>query len=58
MYEPPMDNVIECHTCNGDGWYIDHDPNCDGSCKKCPIQVQCSNCEGQGWIPWSINKEE
>jgi len=47
-----------CPFCNGDGWYVvtgsAHDPNCDGTCKNCPIPVQeqeqWQNCEGRGYL--------
>ena len=39
-----------CPKCEGVGWYADHDPNCNGSCDHCPVQVQCEECEGTGKI--------
>lgn len=46
-----------CANCGGSGWTTDvepaHDPECDGTCKNCPIpvqvQVECSRCQGNGY---------
>ena len=42
----------KCTYCGGDGWYADHEPNCqdeNGHCVgNCPIQVQCHHCKATG----------
>ena len=44
------EEVRECHICRGCGYTEDHDPNCDGSCNYCPIQIQCEYCHGTGKV--------
>lgn len=50
----------ECKTCDGSGYYADHDDmnrhGEDGECISCPIQVQCDDCQatGQVNVPVSI----
>ena len=44
----------ECPFCRGHGWTTGsaHDPNCDGSCRNCPVPVQeqCEFCGGAGYF--------
>ena len=42
----------KCDKCNGDGWYVDHAPDCSGcetgECDCGGCQYQCETCKGQG----------
>lgn len=54
----------KCDRCGGCGWESEaqHDPDCDGSCRSCPIEVQvpcrdcyrgiceCPTCKGNGSV--------
>lgn len=47
------ENIEKCKTCNGDGYYSDHnpdDPHVMGECEMCPIEVECSNCKTKGFV--------
>jgi hypothetical protein len=43
-----------CQRCYGSGVVgeAEHDPNCDGSCRNCPVEVPypCSDCDGRGAV--------
>jgi hypothetical protein len=34
----------EVPSCNDTGKYPEHDSTCDGTCKNCPVPVQCEFC--------------
>lgn len=36
----------KCDACGGDGWYVDHAPECydSGDCSCTGVQVQCDRC--------------
>ena len=47
----------DCPSCNGTGSEDEHHWDCDGSCKYCPIEIQCRHCEGTGKLKIQINGE-
>jgi len=36
--------IEKCDYCDDTGSYPEHDPDCDGSCANCPIEIQCEFC--------------
>ena len=43
-----MSEGMKCENCEGRGYTVEHDPNCNGRCDYCPIQVWCEKCQGTG----------
>jgi hypothetical protein len=44
--------LVTCPSCNGDTYYADHDPECNGhDCgSTCPVQTQCEVCRAEGKV--------
>ena len=48
---------MKCGVCDGEGFTVEHDLKCDGSCGSCPVQVQCETCRGTGEIKTYTEEE-
>ena len=44
-----MAKRIKCEECD-DGFFLTHDPDCEGDCMNCPMVTQCVFCNGQGYV--------
>jgi len=67
------DEALDCPNCPNQGWYeitvtgsaMDHAPDCDGSCRNCPIQVpvqeleqeQCQFCYAEENSKFNVRTE-